>query len=201
MAPEVRAHAEQIDDRSDHHQEQETARRVGAARQALRQFKARSGRPRQTGEGCGRGVGRDRRGSHVCADVAGRRLLPEVMTLSRDRAPGVGLAVDHDFELGAGRVLPHCGFALSSTLELAGRGMSSNSSKVLPRPTVKINLHRFSLAVSPNRNDPVDCGVHADWLDENAITNLHMSLHATASLRGCRSSRLKRFLYVWAAPT
>ena len=38
MAPEVRAHAEQIDDRSDHHQEQGTARPVGAA-QALRQFK------------------------------------------------------------------------------------------------------------------------------------------------------------------
>jgi hypothetical protein len=48
--------------------------------------------------------------------------------------------------------------------------MSSNSSKVFPRPQSKINLYRFSLAVSPNGNDPFDGGVDAEWLDENVIT-------------------------------
>ena len=49
---------------------------------------------------------------------------------------------------------------------------------------IEVNLYRFRLAKFPNGNETLDGCVHADWLDENAITNLHMSLHATASLRG-----------------
>jgi hypothetical protein len=104
------------------------------------------------------------------------------MTLGRDRAPGVGLAVDEDFELGAG--------AGSSSLRIrsvvyprVGRQRHEfEFVKGSAETAVKINLHRFSPAVSPNGNDPFDCGVDADWLDENAITDLHTSLHATSSL-------------------
>jgi hypothetical protein len=85
----------------------------------------------------------------------------------------VGLAVDEDFELGAG--------AGSSSLRIrsvvyprVGRQRHEfEFVKGSAETAVKINLHRFSLAVSPNGNDPFDCGVDADWLDENAITDLH----------------------------
>ena len=64
-----------------------------------------------------------------------------------------------------------------------------------PKTAIEVNLDRFRLAKFPNGNETLDGGVHADWLDGNAITNLHMSLHATASLRGDVDHRASNAFY------